>query len=133
MFDKERIDELVEFFKGDKFATGANCEIVEVDEGYCKAKMVAPDTHRNGYGGVMGGAIFTLADFAFAVACNAGGVKTVGTNSSISFVGNTKSELLYATATCLKDGKSTCTYMVEVLDDAGRKIAYSQMTGFHLV
>lgn len=132
MFDKEKIDELVEFFKGDKFATNAGCEILEVDEGYCKAKMTATDGHRNGYGGIMGGAIFTLADFAFAVACNAAGVKTLGLGSNISFVGNTKKDVLYATATCLKDGKSTCTYMVEVLDDEGRKIAYSQMTGFHL-
>lgn len=132
MVSEEKMQELKDFFKKDRYATMSGCEILEVDKGYCKAVMHCDENHRNGYGGIMGGAMFTLMDFAFAVASNEGGVKTVATTCTITYVGNTDNNELYATATCLKDGRSTCLYQVEVLDANGKKLAYAQCNGFHL-
>ena len=128
----KRLEELKDFFKKDKYATMSGCEILEVGKGYCRAVMHCNDMHRNGYGGIMGGAMFTLMDFAFAVASNEGGVKTVASSCSITYVGNTDDNELFAKAVCIKDGRSTCLYHVEILDSKGKKLAYAQCNGFHL-
>ena len=63
------VEEIKEFFKNDLYATKlTGIEIVEVKENYAKCKMEITQNHRNAAGGVMGGAIFTLADFCCAVA-----------------------------------------------------------------
>jgi acyl-CoA thioesterase len=132
MLNEEQLNELRSFFKDDKFATGCGCELVAADVHYAKAQMKVGPEHRNAYGGVMGGAIFTLADFAFAVASNQNGEKNVASGMSVSFVGNTQDDLLTAEAVCVKNGKKTCLYNIEVLDSKGKQIAYFQATGFHL-
>ena len=57
-----------EFFGKDTYAiVTSGIQIEQVGEHYSKCSMKLTDIHRNAYGGVMGGAIFTLADFTFAV------------------------------------------------------------------
>ena len=65
-------DELVEFFSKDKFATGNGMYIVSVTEGDASCALDITGEHLNAVGAVQGGAVFTLADFAFAVATNCG-------------------------------------------------------------
>lgn len=67
---QETLDEVRERFSKDRFATVNGAVIETVDEGFARCSMELNDTHRNALGAVMGGAIFTLADFAFAVASN---------------------------------------------------------------
>ncbi|MGO9000648.1 MAG: PaaI family thioesterase, partial [Limisphaerales bacterium] len=69
-----------EFFKGDQFAARNNIELLEAGNGCAKAKMTLHPHHWNGLGTVHGGAIFTLADFAFAAACNSHGTVAVALN-----------------------------------------------------
>ena len=71
--------------KNDKFAQLLGIEILEASPGYALVKMKIEDKHKNGINIVQGGAIFTLADYAFAIACNADGSTTVGINASISY------------------------------------------------
>ncbi len=78
----------------------------------------------------MGGAMFTLADLTFAVAANFGGRMTVSISSNISFIGPCKGEVLYSTAKCVKAGRSTCFYEVDIVDDLGNKVAVVTFTGF---
>ena len=80
----------------------------------------------------MGGAIFTLADFAFAVASNNVHRTTVGQNVSINFLSGTRGTRLIARAKCKKDGKTTCVYNVDVADDLGREIAQFVGSGYKL-
>lgn len=55
-------------FAGDRYATEVTgCEIAAVTPGYARCRMAITPAHRNALGIVMGGAIFTLADFTFAV------------------------------------------------------------------
>ena len=53
-----------EFFKNDRFATNAGVELIEIKEGYSKARLVITAEHLNAGGRTQGGAIFTLADLA---------------------------------------------------------------------
>ena len=62
--------DIFEFLQGDKFAINAGVELLEVGNGYAKARMEIKPAHLNGGGVCQGGAIFTLADLAFAAASN---------------------------------------------------------------
>ena len=74
-----------EFLKGDKFALLAGVELLEVGKGYAKARMEIKPMHLNGGGVCQGGAIFTLADLAFAAATNSHAQLTFSITSSINF------------------------------------------------
>ena len=64
-----KLEEARQIFAADKYATDASGIVIEeVGENYAKCSMKLTDVHRNAFGGVMGGAIYTLADFTFAVA-----------------------------------------------------------------
>ena len=127
------LDRAREFFKEDRFATAlAGITIEDVGEQSVRCAMPITPEHRNAAGAVMGGAIFTLADFAFAVAANVGGVLTVTTTSSVSFVGTCKGDILYAETRLVKDGRRSCFYEVTVTDDLGNLVAVVTSNGMHL-
>ncbi|MCR5275605.1 MAG: PaaI family thioesterase [Clostridiales bacterium] len=118
-------------FANDRFATEAAGVIIEeAGDQVCRCSMKITPVHKNAAGGVMGGAIFTLADLTFAVAANFGGRMTVSISSNISFVGPAKGEILYSVARCVKSGRSACFYEVDITDDLGNKVAVVTFTGF---
>ena len=57
---------LKEMLSHDRFAAEAGVELLEVREGCAKARMLVTEKHLNGGGVCQGGALFTLADLAFA-------------------------------------------------------------------
>ena len=94
------MQELKQFFSTeDLFARHAGIELVDVGSGWAKASMKIEPFHFNGARTVHGGAIFTLADFAFAVASNSHGNLAIGINTSVSFVKAALKGTLYAEAT----------------------------------
>ena len=111
-------------FANDRFATeAAGCRVVSGEHGRAVCSMELADVHRNAMGNVMGGAIFTLADFALAICCNIGEEPTVSVDSSISFFRSTQGAELTATAVCDKPGRHLGFYTVTVEDDLGKQIA----------
>ena len=78
----------------------------------------------------MGGVLFTLADFAFAVAANCGSQEVVSLQDQISYLSPVKGGVLTAEAKCIKSGRSTCLYEVTVTGDSGKKAAYVTVSGF---
>lgn len=117
-------DEIEAVFANDRFATeAAGCRVVEGARGRAVCEMVLGDVHKNAMDNVMGGAIFTLADFALAICCNIGEEPTVSVDSSISFFRSTKGAKLTATAVCDKPGRHLGFYTVLVEDDLGKAIA----------
>lgn len=127
--DKPTLQQLKSTFENDRFATqAAGCRIVSGERGHAVCEMALTDMHNNAMGSVMGGAIFTLADFALAIACNVGEEPTVGINSSISFMRSTKGTKLIATATCEKPGSHVAFYAITVEDDWGKTIAQLSAT-----
>ena len=114
------------FLKNDQFAEHNNIELLTVEPGHATAKMTLFPHHLNGYGIVQGGAIFTLADLAFAAASNAHGNVAVAINVSISFLKAATTGTLWAEARELSKNFKLGTYTVEVKDDAGDLIASFQ-------
>ena len=122
--DDPTLEEIEAVFANDRFATeAAGCRVVSGERGRAVCSMEPADVHRNAMGNVMGGAIFTLADFALAICCNIGEEPTVSVDSSISFFRSTQGAALTATAVCDKPGRHLGFYTVTVEDDLGKQIA----------
>ena len=119
-----------EYFKNDKFAQKAGVELLEAGNGYAKARLKITPEHLNAGGVCQGGAIFTLADFVFAVACNGHGQLTFSISSNINFFKSEKEGYLYATAREVFDHKKMSNCEVEVRNEAGILIATFNGTGF---
>ena len=122
----EAMASLQRFFKNDKFAERANIELLSVSPGAAHAKMTLHPHHCNGYGTVQGGAIFTLADFAFAAASNSHGTVAVAINVSITFMKAGQTGTLWAEAREISKNFKLGSYTVEVKDDQGDLIAHFQ-------
>ena len=120
------------YFDDDRFATENGITLDELDAEHAVTSMVLAPRHRNAFGGIMGGAIFTLADFAFAALTNDRGRTTVAQQVSINYLSAPKGGRLVATARFRKDGRSSCVVNVDVADDTGRDIAQFVGTGFKL-
>ena len=126
------LEEVRKIFEGDRFATENGAVIEEIGDHSATCSLVITDSHRNAMGAVMGGTYFMLADFAFAVAANWQKMGCVSLRSDISFLGVAKGEKLIAKAVCVKDGKTTACYRVDVMDDLGNLTATVTATGYHV-
>jgi acyl-CoA thioesterase len=115
-----------DFLSRDTYAQAAGIELVDSGKGRAYVKMRITDQHRNSHGTVHGGAIFTLADTAFALASNSHGVPAAAINAHISFVTSATSGTLHARAEEFSINPKIATYTVIVTDDAGEKIAIFQ-------
>ena len=126
------IDDARAFFAGDRFATENGMTLDELDENHAVTSMTLGARHRNALGGVMGGAIFTLADLAFAALTNDRERAVVAQQVSVNYLAAPKGGRLVATARYKKDGRSSCVVNVDIVDDSGREIAQFVGTGFKL-
>lgn len=124
------IEKVREFFAKDRFATDNGAVIEQVGENSATVSMEIMEHHRNAVGIVMGGAIFTLADFAFAVASNHEDPGTVSLSANITFLKASKGNKLIAKAECVRNGRTTCYYRVTVTDDTGALIAEVTTSGY---
>ena len=126
------VEEVREYFKNDKFATNAGMQVEEFsdDEVICSVELT--DDHRNANGGIMGGAIFTLADLAFAVLVNNIHKPSVAAQVSINYLSGAKGKKLYARSSCIKTGRSTTVASVDIYDELGTKVALFTGTAFKL-
>lgn len=124
------LEQAREFFQEDRFAMNMGIEIVEVREGYARCRLPVTPALRNAGGAVQGGAIFTLADFAFAVAANLPGNLTVSVNNSISFLKPGKGAMLFGEAKAISVAKRMCFYEVNITDDLGTLVAVMSVTGY---
>ena len=126
------IDDARAFFAGDRFATENGMTLDELDESHAVTSVEIGARHRNALGGVMGGAIFTLADLAFAALTNDRERSVVAQQVSVNYLAAPKGGRLVATARYKKDGRSSCVVNVDIVDDSGREIAQFVGTGFKL-
>ncbi|MBM9605206.1 PaaI family thioesterase [Desulfopila inferna] len=116
-------EEARKIFSNDRFAALAGIEIVESAKGYCKTSLTIEEKHLNAANVIQGGAIFTLADLAFAVASNSHGQLALAINVNISFLRGKSSGTLYATASEVGEPKRLGAYDVLVTDEGGEIIA----------
>lgn len=110
-------------FGRDRFAALAGIEILEAGKGYCRASLSIEDKHLNAANLVQGGAIFTLADLAFAVASNSHGQLALAINAHIYYLNAVSAGTLYATATEVEPPKKLGNYDVLITDQDENIIA----------
>lgn len=126
-WNMDTMETLKKCMSKDRFAADAGIELVTAGPGTARARMSLRPGHQNGLGSVMGGAIFTLADFAFAAASNSHGTVAVAVNANISFnKAVPPSGTLWAEAKENSKNFKLGTYTVEVRDDAGDLVALFQ-------
>ena len=119
-------------FENDRFAAANGMRLLELRPGFAKTCLTVEDRHLNNVGTVQGGAIFTLADFAFGAASKTGGKVAVAVSANLSFLKATRSGALYAEATEISRSRKLSVCTVQVTNDAGELVALFQGTAYLL-
>jgi acyl-CoA thioesterase len=117
------IDDAERFFTADAYARENGIELIEVSNGRAVVSMQIQDHHRNSHGTVHGGAIFTLADCAFALASNSHGIPAAAINASISYLTAARNGKLTAVAEEFAKNQKLGSYTVIITDDQENRIA----------
>jgi acyl-CoA thioesterase len=124
------LDAIKHHFENDPFPAANGMRLIELRPGFAKTALTIEARHLNNLGTVHGGAILTLAAFAFGAASKSRGKVAVGTNTSLSFVKPARSGTLYAEAIEVARSRRISTCTVRVTDDAGELIALFQGTAY---
>ncbi|MFB3888652.1 MAG: hydroxyphenylacetyl-CoA thioesterase PaaI [Candidatus Bathyarchaeia archaeon] len=102
----------------DHFRKLLGVQILEVKDGYAKASMKVTKDHTNFHGFTHGGALFSLADCAFAEAVNFGGKKAVAVQVSINFLKPTaEGDTITAEAQRVNEGKTFGLYNITIRNE----------------
>ncbi|MBQ6165375.1 MAG: PaaI family thioesterase [Clostridia bacterium] len=121
------------FFSNDRFATGNGMTIESVEPRHAVIRLELDERHRNGVGGVMGGVMMTMSDFACAVASiydSDSGYVTA--NANVSFLNAARGKTLFAESVCVKRGRMLDFYEVTIKDDLGTLISKADFTMFRV-
>ncbi len=124
------LDEIRKEYEKDRFALENGAVIDEIDENGATCSLEITPSHLNALGAVMGGVYFMLADFAFGVAANFKESGCVSLHSDISFLSAAKGKKLTAKSVCIKEGRTTVCYRIDVTDDLGNLTATVTTTGY---
>ena len=119
-----------EFFKSDRFAMNAGVELLEVKLGFAKARMLVTNEHLNAGGVCQGGALFTLADLAFAAVANSHDQLTLSINANITFIRSVKEGYVYAEAVEVFNHHRIPYIEVRLVDEAGELIGVMTSSGY---
>ena len=119
------MQKIFDFFNNKKdFSNNIGIQLLEVRHGYAKARLKINDFHLNQADIAHGGAIFTLADFTFAVASNSFGMVSLAINTSISFMNPAKKgDELIAEAKLIDESRKLGNYEV-LITCKDKKIAF---------
>lgn len=116
----------------DRFGRYLGIDIIEARQGYARARMPLEERHQNGVGIAHGGAMFTLADIAFAAASNAGASTAVlNLATSVTYLRPGTKGPLEAEALAVTVGRRVSAYEVRVTDADGALLSIYQITGYH--
>lgn len=124
------LNKIKKFFEKDRFCAYNGIKIVEAKPGYAITKLEVTENHLNGVGVIQGGAIFTLADFAFAVASNTQGQVTLSINANINFFKSTNSKTVIAEAKEVSSNNKIVNYNVDVFDENKELLARVNVSGY---
>lgn len=115
----------------DLFSQWLGISIIQIKEGYSKIKMTVRAEMINGFGIVHGGIAFSLADSAFAFACNNRNILSVALDTSINFLKPVHvNDELMAEAKELHNGKSTGLYHITITNQNKHVVAVFKGTCF---
>ena len=110
--------------ENDLFSQWLGVIVLEIKEGYSKIKMTVRQEMINGFGIVHGGIAFSLADSAFAFACNNRNILSVALDTSINFLKPVHvDDVLTAEAKEIHNGKSTGLYHISIFNQKEHLVA----------
>lgn len=128
------LDDIRQTFSKDLYATEATgAQILEAGEHFARCGVTLTPIHRNAMGAVMGGVLFTIADFAFAVAANSNGLEWVSLESSIHYLSSAPSQQIFASTKCIRQGRTTCLYEIELRNENDHLLAIVTTSGMRIV
>ena len=128
VFAKKVVAEMME---KDLFSNWLGIEIIEIREGYSKIKMTIRNEMVNAFGIVHGGVTFSLADSAFAFACNNRNNLSVALDTSINFIKPVHvDDILIAEAQEIHNGRSTGLYQISITNQHNHAVALFKGTCF---
>ena len=107
-------------------------ELVDAGVGTARAELTVKPEHMNGVGVCQGGVLFSLADFAFAAACNYAEEPVIGIEVSISYCKTVKSGKIVAEAKEISRTRSTTVAEMRVTDEAGTLLCVARGRGYVL-
>jgi len=108
----------------DLFSQWLGIEILEIKEGYSRIRMTVRKEMINGFAVVHGGIAFSLADSAFAFACNNRNILSMALDTSINFIKPVHvDDVLTAEAKELHNGKSTGLYHINIFNQNNHMVA----------
>lgn len=131
--EKDRLaqDVVAKMMHEDLFSQWLHIEIVAVKEGYSKIQMTARPEMVNGFGVIHGGIAFSLADSAFAFACNNRNNLSLALDTSINFTKTIKpGDRLTAEAREVHNGRNTGLYFITVTNQDNEPVAVFKGTCF---
>lgn len=115
----------------DLFSQWLGIEVLDIREGYSKIKMTLREEMINGFNVIHGGIAFSLADSAFAFACNNRNNLSMALDTSITFTKATKpGDVLIAEAKELHNGRSTGLYLITIINQNNEQVALFKGTCF---
>ena len=121
---------LKELLKADHFAAWAGVELLEVSPGYARARMLVTDRHLNAGGVCQGGALFTLADLAFAAVANSHQKLTFSISSQVTFLRSVSSGYVYAEAREIFNHHRVPFIEVRLIDEEERLVVFFTSSGY---
>ena len=127
MVDMQTLKELL---KNDIFAARAGVELLVVEPGYARARMEVTPEHLNAGGVCQGGALFTLADLAFAAVANSRQNLTLSLNANMTFLRAVSSGFVYADARAVYPHRRVPFIEVRLSDEKGELIAMMTSSGY---
>lgn len=117
--------------ENDYFSQWMGVEVLEVREGYSRIKMTIRKEMVNGFGIIHGGLPFSLADSAFAFACNNRNNLSVALDVTITFTKAVNiGDELTAEAKEIHNGRSTGVYLIMVTNQKNEQVALFKGTCF---
>jgi acyl-CoA thioesterase len=122
--DEARRQGILAQLQHDRFRGLLEIEVLEVDEGYAKCRMTVREDMLNSVDVPHGGALFTLADMAFAAACNSYGQVSLALHVDISFYAAVPAgTTLYSEAREINLTRKTGDYDIRVFREDGKLVA----------
>ncbi len=118
------------FFDNDRFAKNAGVELMEISDGYAVARMLVGPDHLNAVGVCQGGALFTLADLAFAAVSNNAEHTTLSLSSNITFIRSVRSGYVYATACEIVNHRRVPFIEIRLTDEQDEVLAIVTASGY---
>ena len=110
--------------KNDLFSQWLGIKVLDIKEGYSKIRMTVRREMINGFGIVHGGIAFSLADSAFAFACNNRNVLSVALDTAINFLKPVHvDDILTAEAKEIHNGRSTGLYQIRIINQHDHEVA----------